>query len=243
MFESTLAATANATEHSGFDRQGRSRTLSTALLSVAFYGVLFAAVIGLSQTAPALVEKTVDVLFREVPPPPPPAPAATAVQPAVKKPTPGPTAARVAAVTPQLRESTERLQEATPTEATPAPHAAESQVAGGGDGSAGPQHAVPIGREPMNLPEDATPPKASADNVAPTYPETARSLGQEGMVVLKIVVDENGRVASVVVMKGEEPFASAAKAAVLQWTYSPALIAGVPSAVYRIVKVPFKIRS
>ncbi len=44
-------------------------------------------------------------------------------------------------------------------------------------------------------------------------------------------------------MRGEEPFVTAAVAVVKTWRYRPALVDGQPTAVFRIVKVPFRIRS
>jgi len=43
------------------------------------------------------------------------------------------------------------------------------------------------------------------------------------------------------VMRGEEPFASAAIAAVKKWKYEPARHEGQPITVYRIVQIPFKL--
>jgi len=95
----------------------------------------------------------------------------------------------------------------------------------------------------IQLPENATPPKPVAGNTAPAYPEDARSTGVEGEVFLKIVIKEDGSVGDIEVKKGDEPFVSAAIAAVKTWKYSPALVDGKPTAVYRIIKVPFKLKA
>jgi protein TonB len=78
--------------------------------------------------------------------------------------------------------------------------------------------------------------------VPPRYPAAARAKGREGQVILKIVVSETGRVTRVQVLRGDEPFASAAVAAVKLWRYRPARVDGQATAVFRIVKVPFRLR-
>jgi len=93
----------------------------------------------------------------------------------------------------------------------------------------------------MNLPEEATPPVESPANRRPEYPESARAAGVEGLVILKIVVTESGRVGNIQVMKGEQPFVEAAIAAVKTYTFQPAVLAGRPIAVFRIIKVPFRL--
>jgi len=58
-------------------------------------------------------------------------------------------------------------------------------------------------------------------SVPPSYPASARSSGAEGPVVLKAMVDENGKVSSVQVMQGNAALADAAVNAVKQWRYRP----------------------
>jgi protein TonB len=95
---------------------------------------------------------------------------------------------------------------------------------------------------PINLPESGTPPEPLASNVLPEYPSDARSKGLEGMVILKGVVELDGRVTGLKVMRGDEPFASAALSAVKTWRFKPAVVGGQPAAVYRIFKVPFRLK-
>ncbi|QSQ12945.1 TonB family protein [Myxococcus landrumensis] len=96
--------------------------------------------------------------------------------------------------------------------------------------------------EPIQLPENAKPPVELVGNQQPEFPQEARAAGREGMVVLKLVVTAQGEVRDVTVMRGEEPFASAALRAVRTWRYRPAMLEGQPVAVYRVVKVPFRLR-
>ncbi|MCX8071725.1 MAG: TonB family protein [Candidatus Binatia bacterium] len=108
--------------------------------------------------------------------------------------------------------------------------------AGREGGVAGARH-----EEPIALPETADPPAPLPSNRPPTYPEEARSEGRTGMVVLKVVIAVDGSVSSVEVLRGEEPFVSAAVAAVRQWRYRPAMYEGRPITVYRIIQIPFKL--
>jgi TonB family protein len=93
------------------------------------------------------------------------------------------------------------------------------------------------------LPDGATPAVPDPDNAPPEFPAAARSRGVEGTVILKIVISERGLVQNVDVVKGDEPFASAARQAVARWRYRPASFQGEPIAVFKIVKVPFRLAS
>ncbi|MFY1828063.1 TonB family protein [Myxococcus fulvus] len=96
---------------------------------------------------------------------------------------------------------------------------------------------------PIQLPESAKPPVELSGNLQPEFPQQARAAGREGLVVLKLVVTERGEVRDVTVLRGEEPFVSAAMRAVSTWRYQPALLEGRPISVYRVVKVPFRLRN
>jgi protein TonB len=101
-------------------------------------------------------------------------------------------------------------------------------VAGGAVGSA------------MAVPEDADPPKPLSSNAKPEYPSTALASNQTGTVVLKVIVMADGSVGDVQVMRGEEPFVSAAVEAVRRWKYEPARWKGQAITVYRVIQIPFK---
>ena len=91
------------------------------------------------------------------------------------------------------------------------------------------------------LPEDATPPMPAKTNSVPPYPQEARASGKTGMVILKIVILADGTVANVQVMRGDEPFVSAAIDTVKHWKYEPARFKGQAITVYRIIQIPFKL--
>jgi TonB family protein len=95
---------------------------------------------------------------------------------------------------------------------------------------------------PIVMPERATPPRPRNTNRAPSYPEVARKKGVEGTVILKVVITEDGDVEKIKVLRGDEPFLAAALAVVRQWRYAPAVVDGEKVSVYRIIKVPFRLR-
>jgi TonB family protein len=91
------------------------------------------------------------------------------------------------------------------------------------------------------LPEDADPPMPNEGNPVPQYPQEARASGRTGTVVLKVVILADGTVGKVEVMRGDEPFVSAALAVVKKWKYEPARYQGQAITVYRIIQIPFKL--
>lgn len=75
--------------------------------------------------------------------------------------------------------------------------------------------------------------------VKPQYPEFARRLGQEGYVLLKVLVDETGNPKKVEVLKsGGKAFDEAAVEAIKKSTFHPARDKGVPIPCY--VKIPIR---
>lgn len=100
---------------------------------------------------------------------------------------------------------------------------------------------APPAPEPVRLPEDAIPPQPLGGNPAPKYPSQARNSGLTGVVMLKIIIDTQGNVGKVEVLKGEEPFIGAAVDVVKKWKYKPAYYQNKPITIYHIVKIPFKL--
>ena len=93
----------------------------------------------------------------------------------------------------------------------------------------------------IQLPDDAIPPKPLKTNAIPQYPQQARADGKTGAVVLEIVVLADGTVGSVKVVRGEEPFATAAVETVKKWRYEPARYKGLAISVYRTFQVTFQL--
>jgi protein TonB len=93
----------------------------------------------------------------------------------------------------------------------------------------------------IELPGGAQAPRLLPGSKVPQYPADARAARKSGTVILKLVIFADGTVGDVRVVAGEEPFASAAVAAVKSWRYEPARLNGRPIAVYREVRIPFKL--
>lgn len=75
--------------------------------------------------------------------------------------------------------------------------------------------------------------------VKPDYPKMARQAEIEGIVVLKVTIDERGRVVNAVVVKSDsEVFDQAAIEAMKQWTFTPAEQSGNP--VKATVTIPLR---
>ena len=78
--------------------------------------------------------------------------------------------------------------------------------------------------------------------VTPEYPETMRVTRRHGKVILQAVIDVNGNVGEVTVLRTSNAmFNENAIAAVQKWKYSPALRDGKPVAVYFTVVVEFEL--
>ncbi|MBX5481699.1 MAG: energy transducer TonB [Myxococcaceae bacterium] len=235
-----------------------------AVVVLAALAVLAIALAG-NEVTRKLTEK-VDVSFRPPPPPPPPKaeppkpkpkpkPKPRAPPPPPKAVTPRPVApppvAPVAAPAPIVAPKEIPLQKAPEASADQAVAAISVAVGGTGDGSGtGAVGGVPGGTgagivrsKPINLPENAIAAVPREDNLTPEYPQEARAAGKEGIVILKVVIDEAGRITAAKVLRGEEPFVSAALKVVKTWRYTPATLDGVPVKHFKIVRVPFRLRS
>lgn len=82
--------------------------------------------------------------------------------------------------------------------------------------------------------------KRLAHTVSPKYPADARSEGTEGTVILKEVVDEDGKVQGVRLVEGNAALATAAMQAVKQWRYRPYVRDGKAQPFQTVVIVDFQ---
>ncbi|MEZ5065518.1 MAG: energy transducer TonB [bacterium] len=199
-------------------RSGR-RALDLAIAaSIALHLVAFALFPPLPER-PVPVESSgeiefVDVVpFEAVPPPPPP-------------PRSRPVSRSLAGDLDETPPRDIRPDLATPADADPPPLSAP----------------VPIGPrgETFRVFEQAPKLRRAED---PEYPELARAAGLEGEVLLRISVDERGRVVDVVAVRSDgSAFADAALAAARRWTFDPARMSGRPVASTILVPVRFTLR-
>ncbi|HLE60830.1 MAG TPA: energy transducer TonB [Thermoanaerobaculaceae bacterium] len=83
----------------------------------------------------------------------------------------------------------------------------------------------------------------SVSHPAPVYPEAARRLRREGVVVVEAIIDRYGSVVDATVLK--DPgfgMAEAALAAIRTWRYEAATLDGRRVSVYLTVTVTFQLR-
>jgi protein TonB len=79
-------------------------------------------------------------------------------------------------------------------------------------------------------------------HVAPVYPALAVAAHVQGTVVLDCVIDADGRVSSVTVLKSQPLLEAAAVDAVRSWRYQPTLLNGTRVSVLLTVTVEFRLR-
>jgi protein TonB len=82
---------------------------------------------------------------------------------------------------------------------------------------------------------------ALLERVEPEYPAIAVRARVQGVVILEAVVDEQGRVEDVRVLRSIPLLDGAAIAAVQQWRYSPLLLNGQPARFVLTVTLSFSL--
>ena len=110
------------------------------------------------------------------------------------------------------------------------------EMSGTGEGLVG-----SVVTDPVRVGGDVRPPR-QLRHAPPDYPELARLTRTTGHVVLDCLIDEEGRVREVSVLRGHPLLAPAAVAAVERWVYAPTLLNGVPVQVLMTVTVRFELK-
>jgi len=94
----------------------------------------------------------------------------------------------------------------------------------------------------VRLDEVSNPPRL-IKRVNPVYPEEARKGGIQGVVLLEALVDGEGEVSRVKILKSESSVLNkSAIDAVKQWVYEPYILEGKPTSVLFTVTVRFKLK-
>lgn len=145
-----------------------------------------------------------------------------------------------------------------PARESPPPGLSVKQEAGAGLPSPGPSGPEPEGKEnastsaarppadsgPVNVPFGSADGPRFAHRMLPKYPRLARELGREGRVILKLTIDERGRLVNVeVVGKAGSGFDEEAVRAVKESTFLPATRNGKPVTCIARVPIRFELRS
>ena len=79
-------------------------------------------------------------------------------------------------------------------------------------------------------------------DVRPQYPEIARAARVEGTIIMEAVLDTNGRVTQLHVLRSVPMLDQAALDAVRQWRYAPSLYGGRPVSVLMTITVRFTLQ-
>ena len=103
-----------------------------------------------------------------------------------------------------------------------------------------PPPAPPVERAPVRIGGELTAP-ALLERVEPDYPPLAVRAQVKGVVILEAVVDRDGSVEDVRVLRSIPLLDSAAVAAVRKWRYSPLLLNGKPERFVLTVTVSFSL--
>lgn len=99
----------------------------------------------------------------------------------------------------------------------------------------------PVDRKPLKVGGSIRAPKRIVAS-APVYPPFAISAKVEGEVLLEALIDEQGRVSGVRLLRSVPLLDAAAVDAVRTWRYTPTLLNGVPVSVLMTVKVTFSLQ-
>ena len=97
-----------------------------------------------------------------------------------------------------------------------------------------------VGRAPVRI-GGALKAPALVERVEPEYPPLAVRAQVQGVVILEAIVDRDGRVEDVRVLRSIPLLDQAALAAVQQWRYSPLLLNGTPERFVLTVTVSFSL--
>jgi periplasmic protein TonB len=77
----------------------------------------------------------------------------------------------------------------------------------------------------------------------PSYPPEARAKLIEGEVLLRAIIDKEGKISEVRVLSGDDLLAQAAVDAVRQWRYKPMLVDGEPREVDTTITITFSLKN
>lgn len=122
-----------------------------------------------------------------------------------------------------------------PSRAQDTPPAKPAAPAGSAPQAATPTPAVKIAGQDVPVP-------SRKKYVAPEYPADAAAQGIRGIVIVELLVDEQGRVASARVVRSIPGLDEAALAAVRMWEYEPTQVSGKPVTVQLSQSITFALK-
>jgi protein TonB len=93
---------------------------------------------------------------------------------------------------------------------------------------------------PLRVGGDVTSPR-KVSGAPPVYPDIARRAGIQGIVIIETIIDADGNVTNLSVLKGEPLLNQAAVDAVATWKFRPATLQGRPVKVRYTLTVDFRL--
>jgi protein TonB len=240
----------------GRPRPARSwRWVPALAVHAAFFAAVVVVPLTLTDELPSPITGARVFFVQTIAPPPPPPPPAPA-QPAARTTAPRSSATATRPTTPTPVSDVARA-EVKPEELMPPASLdlptppADEGVPGGIDGGV-PGAIVGGVIERVSATEPASPSlrvggaikePRKLKNVAPVYPDIAARAMVEGVVILEIAIEPNGKVDDVRVLRSIPLLDAAAVAAARQWVFAPTLYRGVPVSVTMTVSVRFNLTS
>lgn len=103
-----------------------------------------------------------------------------------------------------------------------------------------PDAPVQVKQEPVRVGGDIRPPNKIKDS-KPVYPDIAKQARVQGIVILEAIIDPQGNVTNVRVLRSIPLLDQSAIDAVKQWKYEPTLLNGVPVPIVMTVTVNFQL--
>ena len=242
MFETVFAG------HPAPARRALAGPLSIALHAAAIAAVVVGSAWRISDPG----EPNVPIILVTPAPPPPPAAPGPAASPRSKSgnpPSPPASAlARPVLLSPSaIPVGIDSLPEPTPldllsTGETGSARSGSPEGVDGGTGDSGPAGFGTNGAPISAAAPDVVPPRLLSQ-AQPEYPETARRIREQGLVLLQAVIGTSGTVEDLRVLSSTSPlFEDAALRAVRLWRYRPATLAGRAVRVYLTVTIRFTLK-
>ncbi|HEX4565583.1 MAG TPA: energy transducer TonB [Vicinamibacterales bacterium] len=96
--------------------------------------------------------------------------------------------------------------------------------------------------KPVRLGKNVAPPPATTKSVKAAYPEEARAAHVQGEVLLETIIDADGKVAAVRVIRSVPGLDEAATDAAKRWVLTPALLNGTPTPVLMTMVMNFTLK-
>ena len=229
--------------------KGKGKAFTFALIAhvVALTGIGVANLLALEQIEPPPI--SVVFLSAAAPPPPPPPPPPAKPKPKEEAPKPQTEPKPVPQVA-QPMEMPSTLPDVKTEEVAPdfgmeggveggVEGGIEGGVLGGVDG--GVVGGVEGSDEPLRVGGDVEAPEI-VKQVQPRYPEVAKAARASGLVILEAIINTEGVVEDVKVLRGHPLLQQAAMDAIVQWKFKPGRLNGKPVRVVFTLTVNFQLK-